>query len=420
MKFVPLRRVARLVNGGTPTADAGNWGAEVAWATPVDLAAVDGGVLAGTQRSLTREGLRSGSASIPAESVLVSTRAPIGYLARTTAATAFNQGCRGIVPGPGVDVRYLVYALRFKSSALAAAGTGSTFQELASEALANTAIPLHSLPRQRRIADFLDDQVARLDAALKEVRSLARMAASQRASRLAEAYQDLPSPDFLEGRAATTVVSVRGLTLRLISGGTPATGDSSYWDDEGVPWIAIGDMVDGGTTQATQKALSPAGLAAARLRPAPPGTVLFAMYASVGKTTVTGMAAVWNQAVLGLVPRPGVDADFLLGWLELARPSLPAIARSATQDNLNADQVARLRVPRRTTVDQQRIGALRRAAVEHHARLLTAAAQTEQLVQERKRALITACVTGEFDVSTASTRAGDAAVAHLPPAHGGG
>jgi type I restriction enzyme S subunit len=273
-------------------------------------------------------------------------------------------------------------------------------------------LDLPAMDEQRRIADFLNAQIARLDGALKQVQALARMAELQRASRLAEAYQDLPAPDLLEGRAANSVVSVRGLTLGMLSGGTPPTGDPSYWDDDGVPWIAIGDMVDGGTTQATRKALSPAGLAAARLRPAPAGTVLFAMYASVGKTTVTGMTAVWNQAILGLVPRPGVDPDFLLGWLELARPSLPAIARSATQDNLNADQVARLRVPRRTTAEQQRIGALRRAGVEDHARLLAATDRLARLIAERKRALITACVTGEFDVSAASDRAGDA------PTHG--
>jgi hypothetical protein len=41
------------------------------------------------------------------------------------------------------------------------------------------------------------------------------------------------------------------------------------------------------------------------------------------------------------------------------------------------------------------------------------------LLPERKRVLITACVTGDFDVSTASARAGDAALAHLLPAPGG-
>jgi type I restriction enzyme S subunit len=293
-------------------------------------------------------------------------------------------------------------------------------QRVDAEVVLRLRLPGLESHQQRRIAGFLDEQVVRLDAALGELRALAHTADLQRTSRLAEAYEDLPSPDFLEGRTPTPVVSLRGLTAAMLSGGTPATGEPSYWDDEGLPWIAIGDMVDGGTTQATHKGLSPAGLAAARLRPAPPGTVLFAMYASVGKTTVTGMAAAWNQAILGLVPRHGVDPDFLLGWLELARPSLPAIARSATQDNLNADQVARLRVPRRTTAEQQRIGVLRRAAVEDHARLLAMTARLKRLVEERKRALITACVTGEFDVSTASARAGDVALTHLPPGLGEG
>lgn len=138
------------------------------------------------------------------------------------------------------------------------------------------------------------------------------------------------------------------------------------------------------------------------------------MYASVGKTSVTGTASVWNQAILGLVVRPEVDRDFLLGWLELARPSLPAIARSATQDNLNADQVARLRVPRRSFEKQRTIGAIRRRFVDR--RVQAQASETvrmQALIDERKRALITACVAGNFDVSTASSRAGDAALTEV-------
>jgi type I restriction enzyme S subunit len=332
-----------------------------------------------------------------------------GYLVR----------CR---PRTAVDARFLShwtqsdhYWLQIDSGAVR-----STIDNFSASKYRSLLVPWPSADMRQRIADFLDDQVARLDAALAEVRALVHTAELQRTSRLAEAYEDLPSADLLEGRTPTPVVSIRGLTARMLSGGTPATSDPSYWDDEGLPWIAIGDMVDGGTTQATQKGLSPAGLAAARLRPAPPGTVLFAMYASVGKTTVTGVAAAWNQAILGLVPRPDVDPDYLLGWLELARPSLPAIARSATQDNLNADQVARLRVPRRTPAQQRRIGMVRRGAVGDHAQLLAEADRFQQLLEERKRALITACVTGEFDVSTASARAGDAALAHLPPGLGAG
>lgn len=172
MTVVPLRRVAKLVNGGTPTTDPENWGGDVSWATPVDLAVVDGGVVNETQRSITRAGLRSVSASVPAGSVLLSIRAPIGYLARTASMAAFNQGCRGIVPTADIDVGFLLYALMSARSSLVAAGTGSTFQELSSEALANSHVPLHPLPEQRRIAEFLDDQVARLDAAVSAARDV--------------------------------------------------------------------------------------------------------------------------------------------------------------------------------------------------------------------------------------------------------
>lgn len=314
-------------------------------------------------------------------------------------------------PGRGLEPRYLQWQVssQFVQEQLATRSSGVTRFGLTYEGIRGVRLKVPALEEQRRIADFLDEQIDRLDGVLEAVQDLVRAAELQRASRLAEAYRDLPTPDLLEGRGTRSVVSVRGLTVATISGGTPATGALSNWDDEGLPWIAIGDMVDGGTTLATRKGLSAAGMVAARLRPAPRGTILLAMYASVGKTTVTGMRAVWNQAVLGLIPRPGVDPDFLLGWLELARPSLPAIARSATQDNLNADQVARLRVPRRTSAEQQQIGALRRAASHDHAQLLAVARRMERLVDERKRALITACVTGELDVRAASDRASAAA-----------
>jgi type I restriction enzyme S subunit len=180
MMQIALRRVARLVNGGTPSGDSENWGGDVPWATPVDLATVDGAALTGTHRSLTLAGLRSGSATVPPSSLLLSTRAPIGYMARTTVVTAFNQGCRGIVPRADVDVRFLLYALMSSRSSLIAAGTGSTFQELSSEALASTNVPLHALPQQRHIADFLDDQVARLDALTLETQKAVGKASGRR------------------------------------------------------------------------------------------------------------------------------------------------------------------------------------------------------------------------------------------------
>ena len=106
---VPLRRVFRVVNGGTPSSDPENWGGGIAWATPVDLASCNGGKVSSTHRTLTLDGLVSGSGAVPEASLLISTRAPIGYVAETTSTIAFNQGCKGLVPVQ--DCRYSVLSI---------------------------------------------------------------------------------------------------------------------------------------------------------------------------------------------------------------------------------------------------------------------------------------------------------------------
>lgn len=167
-QVVAIRRVFRVVNGGTPTSDEANWQGEVMWATPVDLAGVDGGRIVSTARTLTREGLHSGSAAVPAGSIVLSTRAPIGYVVETTSELAFNQGCRGLVPRAEVDVRYFRYQLLARRPDLVALGLGSTFAELSSDALASVKVAYPSLRVQRELADQLDAQTARIDALIRK------------------------------------------------------------------------------------------------------------------------------------------------------------------------------------------------------------------------------------------------------------
>ncbi len=91
---------------------------------------------------------------------MLSTRAPIGYVAETTSEMAFNQGRRGLVPKTRFDVRYFRYQFVSLSSKLISEGQGSTFVELSGDSLA--AVPLHVPPvgQQSAIADYLDAETA--------------------------------------------------------------------------------------------------------------------------------------------------------------------------------------------------------------------------------------------------------------------
>jgi type I restriction enzyme S subunit len=160
---IQVRRIFRVVNGGTPTSDEENWNGDVPWATPVDLAAANGQLLSTTARTLTRDGLRNGSSSVPAGSLVLSTRAPIGYVAETTCEMAFNQGCRGLVPLKQLDTRYYRYLFTALRHQLDARGLGTTFRELSSDSLASTRIATPSFESQREISDFLDVETQRID-----------------------------------------------------------------------------------------------------------------------------------------------------------------------------------------------------------------------------------------------------------------
>jgi type I restriction enzyme, S subunit len=160
---ISLRRIFRIVNGGTPKSDEQYWNGDVPWATPIDVGFVDGNYLASTQRGLSREGVLAGSRTVPSESLIISTRAPIGYVAQTTTEMAFNQGCRGLVPTAPADMRYFRYQLLALRDELVSRGVGSTFMELSTDALAAVPMTQPPLDEQRRIADFLDAEITRMD-----------------------------------------------------------------------------------------------------------------------------------------------------------------------------------------------------------------------------------------------------------------
>lgn len=169
----PLGEVCRVVNGGTPkTSVPEYWGGEHRWITPAEMGKRSSPYVADTSRRLTSLGLSNCSASLsPANSVILSTRAPIGHLVINTEPMATNQGCRTLVPDSGIHDKYLYFYLYSIRDVLDALGTGATFRELSAGVLKSVAIPAPSLPEQQRIVGILDkafDGIATAKAGAKQ------------------------------------------------------------------------------------------------------------------------------------------------------------------------------------------------------------------------------------------------------------
>ena len=172
----------------------------------------------------------------------------------------------------------------------------------------------------------------------------------------------------------------------LQAGGTPTVDDASLWNEDGsgLPWVSIGDMSDGRPVTSTARAVSRAGLESKSLPVGEAGTLLFAMYASVGAVGRLAVRASWNQAILGISPMSGVsDSRFVGYWLEHLRPSLGALTRSNTQDNLNAEQVGNFPFPAMGLAEQRAIADYLDTETARIDALITKKQQLIHLLEER-------------------------------------
>ncbi len=166
---VSISNVTEIVSGGTPkSAVSEYWGGEIKWITPKDMGRLVGFYVSSTSRTISRTGLSKSSAKlVPPNSVILSTRAPIGHLAINEVPMAFNQGCRGLIPTKHLDVKFLYYFLDSKVDLLNGLGTGTTFKELSKKSLSEIRMPLPPLEEQKRIVAILDEAFAGIDKAIE-------------------------------------------------------------------------------------------------------------------------------------------------------------------------------------------------------------------------------------------------------------
>ena len=129
-----------------------------------------------TSRTLTDLGLSTGSTLFPADSVIVSTRAPIGYVLINKCPMCTNQGCKTLVSDGRILPAYLCHNLRGRTAELNALGSGTTFKELSTECLKNLTIPLPPLPVQREIVARLERELAEADRLAANFKRIAELA----------------------------------------------------------------------------------------------------------------------------------------------------------------------------------------------------------------------------------------------------
>ena len=185
----PLKRVFKIVNGGTPSSSEENyWNGEIVWITPNDLSKLTEVYIKDSERKITEDGLYNCSAKkVPMNSIIISTRAPIGYVAIAGVDLCTNQGCKSLVPTKVINHEYFYYWIYSISFYLNALGQGTTFMELSNSSLSMVELLIPSMNEQKAIANFLYEKTAEIDALIADKEKVIELLQEKRQAIISEA-----------------------------------------------------------------------------------------------------------------------------------------------------------------------------------------------------------------------------------------
>lgn len=202
-----------------------------------------------------------------------------------------------------------------------------------SQEFASLLIPLPpTLAEQEAIAAALSDADALIEA-------LEQLIAKKRQVKQGAMQELLTGKRRLPGFSGEWEVKRIGEIADMQSGGTPLTTVAAYYDGN-IPWVSISDMTKSSKIiSKTDRNLTEAGLANSAAHLFPTGTVLYAMYASIGECSIAGIPLCSSQAILGIRTKANLHNEFLYYYLFLLKPVVKLMGQQGTQSNLNAGMV---------------------------------------------------------------------------------
>jgi len=347
---------------------------------------------------------------------------------------ALLRAKEGVAIGP-----FLFWALLSKPArdAFSNAAYGITRFGMTLGSMKNVAIPLPDLATQRRIADFLDRETARIDRAIEKKQRLVELIDEKRASLITAVVtgqlapnadqhglsRDLARKSGMEGREASLQEQRLSLSptgwerkrikhhlAGFLGGGTPAKDNEAFWTNGSIPWVSPKDMKSREISDAEDK-ITVEAVQQSATNVVPPNSVLMVVRSGILKhslpVAINSIPVALNQDLKAFRFRPSLNEQFFVYWVEGQEKNLLLEwgQIGATVDNIDIDTMLNSIIPLPGLATQRQIADF----LDHEtAKLDSLKTKTDESIarlKEYRAALITAAVTGQIDVE-AHARAG--------------
>ena len=157
-KYYKIDDIGEVVSGGTPSTSKDEyWYGDIGWITPKDLSTYDDIYISRGERNISSEGLNNSSAKlVPKNTILMTSRAPIGYIAIASNELSTNQGFKSLICDEKIcHYKYFYYWLKLNIKYIINNANGSTFNEISGGTFKNLEISLPSITEQKVISSVL-------------------------------------------------------------------------------------------------------------------------------------------------------------------------------------------------------------------------------------------------------------------------
>jgi type I restriction enzyme S subunit len=402
-----LGNISQVISGSTPKTNIKEYwnNGYINWITPNDLSKLRNRHINNTERKITKNGLESCSTIlIKKESLVMSSRAPIGYIAISNNFCT-NQGCKSFVFKDKNSTSFFYYQLLSNVAKLKQIGEGTTFAEVSKKQL-EAFIVLHpkDIKEQQKIAKILttvDDSIEstnKIIAKQKRVKTalmqdLLTYGIDEDGNIRSEAtykFKDSPLGRIPE---EWEVLQLKSLCNDFI---VPMRDKPKEFIGD-IPWCRIEDF-DGKFLSKTKsnQYVDKNTIKKMNLKIHPIDTVLCSCSAVIGKTTIVKKPLITNQTFIGLVPNKRVlNSEFLYYLLPTYIQRLENLSSGTTIVYLSREKFETFEIIAPTEIEQEKISKIlskQDEAIEQEEQKL-------KKLQSIKKALMQDLLTGKVRVN---------------------
>lgn len=339
-----------IITGGTPnTLCTEYWGGDIRWMNSgeLNLKFIDD-----VKGRITTEGLKNSSTHLLPEGCVLIGLAGQGKTRGTAAfnrvSLCTNQSIAAILPSESYDSLYLYYVVDSKYEYLRLLSSGEGGRGGLNKNLLSSLFVLlpNDKNEQKAIAQALNDVDKLIIAFDKKIEKKCLM-------KQGVMQQLLTGKIRLPGYIECWKEKKLGENSTMNSGGTPLSSNQDYYNGS-IPFLSIGDIsVVEKYIDKTEKTITEKGLNNSSARMFHSGTVMYAMYASLGKCAIANIDLACSQAILGIVPNHLINNEYLYYYLTFIEEKVKYWGQTGTQTNLSKQLVQEFMLKLSPDVEEQ-------------------------------------------------------------------